>query len=50
MDIKHLEDMNLNTLMFFLFLNKRIADERMEKRFEPIIKNLRLELKRIKNF
>ena len=39
-----------NTHVFSILKKKRIADERMEKRFEPTIENLRLELKRIKNF
>ena len=38
------------THVFYILKKKRIADERMEKRFEPTIENLRLELKRIKTF
>ena len=38
------------THVFSILKKKRIADERMEKRFEPTIENLRLELKRIKTF
>ena len=38
------------THVFSILKKKRTADERMEKRFEPTIENLRLELKRIKTF
>ncbi len=39
-----------NNHVFSILKKKRIADERMEKRFEPTIENLRLELKQIKTF
>ena len=37
-----------NTHVFSILKKKQIADERMAKRFEPTIQNLRLELKRIR--
>ena len=36
-----------NTHVFSILKKKRIADERMEKRFEPTIENLRIRLKRV---
>ena len=39
-----------NTHVFSILKKKQIADERMAKRFEPTIENLRLELKRIRVF
>ena len=38
-----------NSHVYSILKKKRIIDERMAKRFEPTIENLRLELKRISN-
>ena len=37
-----------NSHVYSILKKKRVADERMAKRFEPTIENLRLELKRIR--